>query len=226
LVPVLLRASGLATGPARSERGYAFQIVEWFLVLLLVVLVTPVTLFFGAAFVATASMRRANRLVPGHGNVSPPLRWLWSPSSAALLHRRLRNACQLVASLSGAPAEAPRRSRRWRRRSHAPVDGIAELANEVLREAVMLDDQVVAASRLAHGLPRSQAMAALDYQVRAVEDAARRVHQLAARRAQLARFGGPSVLSLDQRITAMEEALNELAPPPASVPLTPPYSSR
>lgn len=208
-----------AREPGKEDRG-TILVVEWFLVLLFVVLLAPVTLFFGAAFVAASSMRRANRLLPGRPQVSPPLRWLWSPSSPAMLHRRLRNACQLVASL----AMPPPSRKRWRRPRHEPGDGIAELATEVLQEALVLDGQVVTASRFAHGLPRTQAMTALDYQVRAVEDAARRVHQLAARRAQLARLQ-EGVLSLDQRIAAMEAALAELAPP-ASVPLgRPPFSS-
>jgi hypothetical protein len=98
-----------------------------------------------------------------------------------------------------------------------PEDGIARLAREVLEEAVILDRQVVSASYVVRGLPRAQALAALDYQVRAVEDAARRVHQLAARRAQLSRLPGVDTLSLDQRISAMEEALSELTPPHSAV---------
>jgi hypothetical protein len=87
----------------------------------------------------------------------------------------------------------------------------------VLEEAVILDRQVVSASYVVRGLLRAQALAELDYQVRAVEDAARRVHQLAARRAQLSRLPGVDTLSLDQRISAMEAALSELAPPPSAV---------
>jgi len=60
-------------------------------------------------------------------------------------------------------------------------------------------------------------MASLEYQVRAVEDAARRVHQLATRRALLSRPPVPDALSLDQRIAAMEEALGELTPRPPAV---------
>jgi len=98
-----------------------------------------------------------------------------------------------------------------------PVDGIAQLAREVLQEAVVLDRQVVSANSLARGMLRAQAMSALDFQVRGVEDAARRVHQLATRRAQLARPTAPDTLSLDQRITAMESALTELTPRPPSL---------
>ena len=181
---------------------------------LLAVLLVPVAVLTSAALVAAESLRRANRLLPGRtAATSPPVRWLWSPSTAAGLHRRLRSACQLVGPLVG---QGPGSARWRRRRKPAPFDGIAALAREVLEEAVLLDRQVVSASYLARGVPRAQAMASLDYQVRAVEDAARRVHQLAARRAQLSRAPGPDLLSLDQRISAMEEALGELTPrPPA-----------
>jgi hypothetical protein len=107
---------------------------------------------------------------------------------------------------------------RWPRRRREPVnDGIVNLAQEVLREAVALDQQLRSASLLPRGVPRDQALTALDYQVRGLEDAARRVHQLATRRAQLARPASPATLNLDERITAMEAALGELTPrPPGS----------
>ena len=184
------------------------------LLALVAVLVVPVAILTSATYAATSSLRRANRVVPSSRTVaSAPLWWLWSPGPLAMLHRRLRSACELASSVAGSLAPA----RSWpRRQRQAPVDGIAELAREVLQEAVLLDREVVAASRLGRGMTRTQALGALDYQVRGVEDAARRVHQLATRRAQLARQDGPVALSLDQRISAMEEALNELTPPPTA----------
>ena len=197
--------------PLGRPATYHRVVAEWF-VMAISLLALPVVFLMAAAFVATSSLRRANRVLPGgRSSVSPPLWWLWSPGSAATLHRRLRAACDLAGSVVGPQA----RPHRWPRRSAAPpTDGIADLARDVLQEAVLLDREVVAASHIARGLPRSQALGSLDYQVRGVEDAARRVHQLAARRAQLARPNGPGALNLDQRIAAMEAALNELGPPP------------
>ena len=182
---------------------------------LIAVLALPVVILTGSAFLATSSLRRANRVFPSSRAVSsPPLWWLWSPGPGATLHRRLRATCELAGSVAGPLA----RARRWpRRRAQPATDRIAELAREVLQTAVLLDREVVTASNLTRGLPRAQALAALDYQVRGVEDAARRVHQLATRRAQLAHQEGFSALSLDQRISAMEEALNELTPRPPTV---------
>lgn len=179
---------------------------DW-LVLLIVVLVAPVALLGGAAAVAATSLRRANRLLPGRGAGGAPLRWLWSPGAAAVLHRRLRYVCQLVSPLSMSARTGPR----WRRHRQPPEDGISRLAGDVLHEAMALDRELVAANFMARGLPRAHALADLEAQVRELELSARRVRQLSARRAGLARPGGPSELSLDQRIAAMEEALAELA---------------
>jgi len=185
--------------------------MDWLLLMLFLVLLVPVA--FLMAFAAwgalgVSSLRRANRVVPSRSAISAPLRWLWSPSPAAMLHRRLRSACALAGSVEGS---LPRD--RWPRRRREPVnDGIASLAQEVLQEAVALDRQLLSTSLLPRGVTRDQALTALDYQVRGLEEAARRVHQLATRRAQLARPTGPATLNLNERITAMEAALSELTP--------------
>lgn len=185
---------------------------EW-LVLLVVVLTVPVLLMGGAVALAASSLRRANRLMPGRAAGSIPVTWLWSPGTAAALHRRLRYVCQLSAPLAGPPAGG----RRLRRRRGGGLDGISRLAGEVLAEAVALDRELVATNYLPRGLPRAQALAEMEAQVRSLESSARRVQQLSARRTQLARPGGPADLTLDQRIAAMEDALNELGPEPGSL---------
>jgi len=188
--------------------------IEW-LAPLAALLVLPVVAVLGATFYATTALRRANRLIPSRSLASPPLRWVWSPGPAAMLHRRLRAACQLVAPVAGpAPARAKwgvAWRRRLKRRQGAPrADVIAELAGEVIEEAVVLDRALVSAGFQARGFSRTTALAGLEQQVRALEDSAHRVHLLALRRASLVRTGAGSGLSLDQRITAMEAALGEL----------------
>jgi hypothetical protein len=133
--------------------------------MLFVVLFLPVAFLtalaaWGALGVST--LRRANRVVPSRSAISAPLRWLWSPSPAAVLHRRLRAACALAGSVEGS---LPRD--RWPRRRRGPVnDGIVNLAQEVLQEAVALDHRVLSASLLPRGAPRDHALGALDYEVR------------------------------------------------------------
>jgi hypothetical protein len=189
--------------------------MELLLLMLFLVLFVPVGFMMALATwgaLGISSLRRANKVVPSRSAISAPLRWLWSPSPAALLHRRLRSACALAGSVEGALP-----TQRWPRRRTEPVnDGIVSLAREVLQEAVALDQQLQSTSLLPRGVSRDQALSALDYQVRGLEDASRRVLELATRRAQLARPAGPGTLNLNERITAMEAALGELAPrPPA-----------
>lgn len=176
------------------------------LLALTVFLVAPIVLVAGAAFVVTRSLRRANRVGPRRAG-PVPLAWLWSPGYAAMLHRRLRYACQVAAEVG---ASLPS-SRLHRRQTGAAGDGIAELAREVVGEAIRLDRQLVAANRMASGMSRTSALAALEQQVRVVEDAAARVNRLARRRAQLSGVSGVSSLSLTERISAMEAALGELS---------------
>jgi hypothetical protein len=191
------------------------------LLTLTLVLVLPVVLLTSAGTWAHFSLRRVNRVAPGRAVVTAPIPWLWSPGTAATLHRRLRSACQLAASVESSRPQPPRR--RWPKRNVTPPgDAIVELAQAVVREAAELDHELVRTSWLARGIPKAQALAALSYRVRAVEDAARRVHQLEANRARVSNPPGPSGLSLDERISALEAAFGELSPRPgASALITP-----
>lgn len=175
------------------------------LLTLLGFLLLPLGLIAGAAVVVMTTLRRSNRLTP-RGPLGPaPLTWLWSPGGAACLHRRLRSACQLAGSVAGPPP------RRWLRDRRASGDSITVLAREVISEAQRLDRQLVTTHLSQRGIARAHALASLDYEVRGVEDAARRVHHLATRRAQLA-GGSAHALSLHDRISSMEDAFGELQP--------------
>jgi hypothetical protein len=185
------------------------------LLTLTLVFFLPVVLVTSAGTWARFSLRRANRVAPGRSTTTAPIPWLWSPGTAASLHRRLRSVCQLAGAVESARPQPARR--RWSKRNlPAPADAIADLAHEVVEEAVQLDRELVTTSWLARGLPKAQALAALGYRVKAVEDAARRVHQLETRRARVSNPPGPAGLSLDERISAMEAAFGELSARPAA----------
>ncbi len=184
---------------------------DW-LVLLVVVLVVPVALMGTAAAVAAGSLRRANRVLPGRFAANPPLWWLWSPGAAAVVHRRLRYICQLTQPVASPGASRPH----LRRRRPVAHDAISELADEVISRAVALDRELLAAHALTRGLPRARALSDLDSRARALESSAHRVQQLAARRSGSPYGGGVSELTLDQRISAMEDAFSELGAVPNS----------
>lgn len=134
---------------------------------------------------------------------------------AASLHRRLRAACRLAGSVEESRPPPPRR--RWSRRNVPPQpDAIVGLAREVVQEAVQLDRELVSTNWLARGISRAQALAALAYRVSAVEDAARRVHELETKRASISTPPGPAGLSLDERIAVVEAAFGELSPRPVA----------
>lgn len=185
-------------------------------------LVTVTLVFFLPAVLLTSvgtwarfSLRRANRVGPGRSAASAPIPWLWSPGMAATLHRRLRSACRLARAVEESRPPPPRR--RWSQRNLPPQgDAIVDLAREVVREAMQLDRELVTASWLARGVPKVQAMAALAYRVSAVEDAARRVHQLETKRTSISSPPGPAGLSLDERISVVETAFGELSARPAA----------
>lgn len=159
-------------------------------------------------------MRRATRVAPVRAAVAAPIPWLWSPGIAASLHRRLRCACRLAQTVEDARPEPPRR--RWSQRNlPPPVDPIVGLAREVVQEAVRLDRELISTSWLSRGASRARAMAAVAYRVNAVEDAARRVHQLETRRSRAAAPPEPAgELSLEERISAVEAAFGELSARP------------
>src|SRR5205807_980281 len=66
-----------------------------------------------------------------------PSRWVWWPTRAARLHRRLRNAVSMVESCLP----------RSRRRRLAAAGSLAELVEGVSQQAVLVDDRLVVAAR-------------------------------------------------------------------------------
>jgi hypothetical protein len=191
--------------------------VSELLLTLTLVVFLPVVILTSAGTWARFSLRRANRVAPGRSASTAPIPWLWSPGVAATLHRRLRSASQLAGSVVSSHPEPPRR--RWAKKDVPPAsDTIVDLAREVVQEAVELDHELITTSWLARGMAKAQALAALDYRVSAIEDAARRVHQLDKSRARIANPPGPAGLTLGDRISVMEAAFGELSPrPPAGL---------
>jgi hypothetical protein len=169
-----------------------------------------VALVIGAALAVgtTLAMRaliRANRVASGRRSAAP-LSWLASPRAPARLHRRLQRAVRVsdfaVGSL--APAAVPLR----------------DVARELVERAVGVDDWLVAAYGL-HPQARRFRLAQLSDEVREIEMAAARLHQISAdwRRCldQATASQGLPLPDLHQRLDAVEAALRDLAPAPASL---------
>lgn len=158
--------------------------------------------------------QRAVRLVPRRPSLAP-LSWTLHPGRPAQLHRRLRQSCRAVTAAVGTPSRSLHPSRRRR-----PSSPLTRVGAEVIDRAVALDARLVAASRLP-AFGRRAALHQLAAEVRAVEDAARRVRRLdAVWREHLHAQAAPALPEPDlgSRIDAMEAALAELGVAGAGAP--------
>lgn len=154
-----------------------------FAIALLAFTLTWVALGLVGFMVLRWRLSRANRVSPA---VRSPARmaWLWAPSRAARLHRRLRTA---VAMIHLSPS---------RRDRSAPSLSVEELRRELEYQAVELDQHLVVAA--SH--PRSHRrglLTSLDAQVAEVE-------RLAVRLSAMARPGGTPSTGWDVPATPPE----------------------
>lgn len=152
-----------------------------------------VLLAFATAAVAAHVLGRANRLVPGTATPAP-LGWLWSPRTAARLHRRLKR------SLSAARTCAE---------LHGRDLGLVDLVSDLERHAVALDRELVVADRLPHP-NRSRALRELRAEVRQVDALAERI----IRNGRAWSGTEPSareVTGVAERLDALESAVADLS---------------
>jgi len=202
------------------------EIVVLLLVLFAVVVVG--TAIGSTVLLATAAattwqrLTRPAQLVAGQ---RVPLRWRWSPSPVAVLHRRLLCAVQTVEEAWGAierarepmplPHPGPRQSvlgavtGRRRRPSGPPEDPWAGLRRDVLGLAVLVDQRLVRADAL-QGQVRSQVLPSLDGAVQEVEALAARFASSVQHRLAAGRHSEPGAPSQDPAVTAIHERLDAL----------------
>ncbi len=119
---------------------------------------------------------RRNRVDPSVPSGAPRT-WLVSPSPAANLHRRLRQASLLVIAATGADLSRPaRRRRRGRGAERGATAGPLDTAGrEVVARAVLIDSRLVSAARSGR-----------HWRSRRVGELRREVHQLEATAARIA----------------------------------------
>lgn len=166
-------------------------------------LTTWIALMVLAAVLVRWRLQKANRVTPAV-KTPAPIVWLWSPTSPARLHRRLRSA---TAEIHLSPSRTGR---------HASSLSVDDLRRQLEFQAVELDHHLVAAAR--H--PRRQRrviITQLDQQVGEVE-------QLSIRLSRLSRPDGaptsgwgdpadtPEVLErISQQLDLLDQAQQELA---------------
>ncbi len=170
-------------------------------VLAVIALIVAVTVMFSAlaGVVLARRLKRPLLLAPGARGVSVPLRWRWSLSPAAVLHRRLVLATNSV--LSTGPIE----STRWGGvRQRAPWQ---ELLQDLLDLAVSVDRRLVAAERQPRGL-RRRLYADIEPQVAKVEQVAERMRSTVS--ASGLGGGDRSADDVVARLDAIDAALGEI----------------
>ena len=134
-------------------------------VFLLAVIITWCLLLALGVGVFWWKLDRANRVVPSQATPAP-MHWLVSPSRSAQLHRRLRNAV--------APGHVPPR-----KRERDPLVGsVTQLREELEAQATTVDHHLVLVAHRPRPQRRRE-LAALDGQVRQVEDLSVRLRHLA-----------------------------------------------
>jgi hypothetical protein len=170
-------------------------------VLAVIALVVAVTVLISAVagVVVARRLKRPLLLAPGARGVSVPLRWRWSLSPAAVLHRRLVLATNSVVSTG------PIESTRWGGvRQQAPWQ---ELLEDLLELAVSVDRRLVAAERQPRGL-RRRLYAEIEPQVARVEQVAERMRTTVSARELSG--GDRSADDVVARLDAIDAALGEI----------------
>ena len=109
----------------------------WVLTVFLSKVVIVLLVLVAVAALTLSRIRRRLRVSPSV-RTDAPLTWLASPIPAARLHRRLQSAVDAVRAVRGT-------KRRLRR--DAPT-AVQRLADDVEREAVALDERLVAVAKL------------------------------------------------------------------------------
>jgi len=137
---VLAATGASAAWAARSRLPVVHTVVE----ILVTTFLGVGGIIGGGTALFVRRLHRANRLVATHASAAPT-RWLWSWRRTAVLHRRLRRACQVARQSAGSPSPAGGRARR---RGRPPTSPLARVGQELVDAAVALDSRLVGADRL------------------------------------------------------------------------------
>jgi hypothetical protein len=170
-------------------------------VLAVIALVVAVTVLISAVagVVLARRLRRPLLLAPGVRGVTVPLRWRWSLSPAAVMHRRL------VVATSSVLSTGPIETTRWGGvRQLAPWQ---ELLQDLVDLAVSVDRRLVAAERQPRPI-RRRVYAEIEPQVAKVEQVAERMRTTVSAKG----LGGADRSPEDvvARLDAIDAALGEI----------------
>lgn len=161
---------------------------------LLFVLLVAAAAFAACRALGRRAVRRRLALAPGVP-CAGPVRWLWSASPAARLHRRL----QAVATLLGGASS-------WRA---GRAVGLDDLAQRVVHEAAALDARLAVADRV-RGPARRRLVEQVAGEVRELEAVAQRLVATSWALARDERREQPALAEVTERLDALDAALREV----------------
>jgi hypothetical protein len=188
--------------PTIGDVGFVGDLLQWLVILGLSALVFLLAM---VAFVQR-SARRHLRIDPKRRTLAPT-HWATSASRGARLHRRLRTAAQTAVSVTG---KAPRRRRT------ATSGQLDDLATELVGHALDIERRLVVA---ANG-PKKTRRRALDAVERDVHALERTTTDFAAtaERLQTPTASPRTIESVEERLRAISDALDELDTAESSAP--------
>jgi hypothetical protein len=166
---------------------------------LLIVIALAGLLVAAGAGAAAIHVSHRNRISP-RVRTAAPLSWLWAVRSPALAHRRLRRA---IRGARGALAQGAK--------AGLPVDGLADCVDELERQAVVVDDHLVVASRFSPSIRRTM-LRGLRPQVSEIEQLAARLAATVVSRSTVSEDRIADALKrIRERLDALDAAHAELA---------------
>lgn len=127
-----------------------------------------------------------------------PSTWLFSPKKAARLHRRIHGVIRMVQSCAAA-------------NSHRvpPNRQVAKLTRDIIQEAVVLDDQLVATGHMGRGVGR-RLITLIEPQVTHLEELAGRLAVMTGGSSRPGTASAAALMAIDERLSSIEAAHHEI----------------
>ncbi len=141
--------------------------------------------------------KQIQQMEPELSSLAPAI-WLFSPRKAARIHRRVLAVLQMTHSCATANA-----------RRVPPNHEVAKLTRDMLQEAVVLDDQLVAAGRMGRGVGR-RLLNLIEPQVAHLEELAGRLAIMTGGSSRPGTATATALVAIDERLGALEAAHHEI----------------
>lgn len=150
-----------------------------------------------AALFVWQKHKNAPQLDPDFPSLAPAT-WVLSPRKAARLHRRVLGVIRMVQSCSSANAHRV-----------PPNHQVTKLTRDIIQEAIVLDDQLVATSHMGRGVGR-RLLDLIEPQVAHLEELAGRLAIMTGGSSRPGTASATALVAIDERLSAIEAAHHEI----------------